>query len=98
MTETEPVVKAINRSKAFHGRKIKRIKSVCIDWPKALVAIGHCARVEYLSDKYDGKKRLYFHDFDEPAVILAGESEQKNGENLLIIKGRFDINSLGIVG
>lgn len=93
-----PVREAISRSKRFHGRKIKNIKSVPIQWPKALVAIGRCARVDYLSDKYDGKMRLYFHEFDEPALILAGESEQKNGENLLIIKGRFDINSLGIVG
>jgi hypothetical protein len=33
--------------------------------PRAAVLVGQIVAIEYLSDKFDGKERVYRHEFDE---------------------------------
>ena len=94
----EAVNKAMRLSKSFHGFDPRRIKGVDLDWPKALVCLGPCVRLDYYSDKHDGKPRIYFHEFEKPAAVYAAESPQPDGTNLLIIHGHFSIKPEGITG
>lgn len=90
--------RALKLSEKFHGAPPRKIKNINIRWPKALVQIGSAAQVDYVSDKFDGKLRQYYHEFEKPALILTAEKPQADGENLLIIKGQFRITKNGIVG
>lgn len=90
--------RAVKLSKEFHGFDPRKIHEVKIEWPKALVALGPCVRLDYYSDKFDGKGRIYFHEFEKPAAVYAAESPQPDGTNLLIVHGRFRIKPEGITG
>lgn len=90
--------RAVALSKQFHGFDPRRIKKVNIEWPRALMLLGPCVRVDYYSDKFDGKGRIYYHDFEKPAAVYAAESPQPDGTNLLIIHGNFKIKPEGITG
>jgi len=89
---------ALKLSKEFHGFDPRKIHKVKIEWPKALVMLGPCVRLDYHSDKFDGKPRIYFHEFEKPAAVYAAESPQPDGTNLLIIHGHFRIKPEGITG
>lgn len=89
---------ALELSKKFHGFDPRKIHSVNIDWPKHLMLIGPCVRIDYYSKKFDGKGRVYYHDFEKPCVVMAGASPQRDGTNLLVIKGNFEIKPEGITG
>lgn len=89
---------AVRLSKAFHGFDPRSIKKVNVEWPKALVLLGPCVRLDYYSDKFDGKGRIYFHEFEKPAAVYAAESVQPDGTSLLIVKGNFRIRPEGITG
>ena len=90
--------RAIDLSKKFHGLVPRRVRNVKIDWPKNLVLIGGCARLEYLSDKTDSKVRLYYHDFEKWAAVYAAPAAQPCGQNMLVIIGKFKITEDGIIG
>jgi len=92
------VKKALALSERFHQLVPRRIKMVKINWPKALMQIGGCVQINYLSDKFDGKPREYFHRFEGPAVVYTGERLQADGSCLLVIKGKFKITKEGIIG
>lgn len=94
----QPLKRALRLSEEFHGAAPRKISRTFIDWPRALVQIGSAAQVDYISDKFDGKLRQYFHQFEKPALVLAGASPQRDGDNLLIIKGKFKITQKGIEG
>lgn len=85
-------------SAEFHGFAPRRSRAVNIDWPKALVDLGACARVDYISRKWDNKTRRYFHEFEKPARVLAAPGSQRDGDGLLIIKGKFKFKPEGITG
>jgi len=72
-------------------------------WPQTLIQIGLCAQVDYVSDKWDGTVRRYYHEFDlgkakRPCLLFAAPDPQADGSMLLIIKGHFTIESDGIIG
>ena len=90
--------KALALSKAFYGFDPRSLKRRNITWPKALVFLGACPQVDYITDKFDGKKRQYYHEFKRPTLIFAGPTPQKNGDNVLIIIGKFKITESGIIG
>lgn len=100
--EANPVAghlaKAVKLSETFHGFRARRVRNVKVNWPKALTLIGDCARVDYVCDKFDGKLRHYFHEFEGPCVLLAGADPQPDGDNLLLIKGKFKIKAEGLIG
>lgn len=90
--------RAARLSKRYHGLRPRRLSGVRITWPKALVLIGHVVRLDYLSDKEDGKKRIYTHDFDRPAQVFASGSARGGQKNILLLHGKFAITEEGIVG
>jgi len=63
-----------------------------------MIKIGHCAQIDYLSDKWDHKLRQYFHEFDQPPEIYATAAPGRNGEMMLVIVGKFKIEADGIIG
>lgn len=92
------IAQAAMLSQRFHGLRPRRISRLKITWPKALVLIGHVVRLDYLSDKEDGKMRIYTHDFDKPAQVFASGSAKRGRKNMLLLHGRFAITDEGIVG
>lgn len=90
--------RAVELSKLFHGFDPRKIKAVNIKWPGSLTALGACVRIDYACDKWDGKDRIYFHDFVRPAVVYAAPSPQADGSNILIVHGKFKITKAGIEG
>lgn len=92
------LVSAVELSTAFHGFKPRSIRHININFPKALMQLGDCAQVDYLSDKDDGKLRHYYHRFEKPCLVFASARPQKDGDNLLVIKGQFEITERGIIG
>lgn len=90
--------KAEKLSEAFHGFKPRRRRRVELDFPTAMVSLGRVHRIEYLSDKFDGRLRSYFHDFEGPAALYTSDEPQKDGSTLLIIHGRFKVKAEGITG
>ena len=94
----ETVKQAAGLSKRFHGLHPRRLSKVRITWPKALVLIGHVVRLDYLSDKDDGKPRIYTHDFGSPVQVFASGSARSGQKNLLLLHGSFAITEKGIVG
>lgn len=91
---------AIKKSAEFFGFLPRRLHRIEIDWPKAAFIIGAGVRIDYASDKFDGKKRVYFHEFKPSSrvVIFAAEKPQPNGDNILIVKGKFRITDRGLIG
>ncbi len=92
------VKRAVSLSQRFHGLRPRRLSRVKITWPRALVLLGHAVRIDYLSDKEDGKPRIYTHDFDRPAQVFASGSAKGGQKNMLLLHGRFNITEEGIVG
>lgn len=92
--------RAIQKSAQFHGFIPRRLHRIRITWPKAMFIVGAAVRIDYLSDKFDGKKRIYWHDFAPRSrvVVMAAESPQPDGDNLLVLKGKFKINERGLIG
>lgn len=92
------VEKAVDRSEEFHGFVPRRIKSITIDWPGSLVHLGRCAQVDYISGKFDGEVRRYFHEFGEGVQLFASQGPMRSGKEMLVIIGNFKITEDGIVG
>lgn len=91
---------ALRKSEEFFGFKPRWVSKAKMTWPKSLVQLGACAQVDYISDKFDGKTRRYFHEFegDQLPLIYAAPAPQPNGDNILIIVGKFKIEADGIIG
>lgn len=89
---------ALEKSSEFHGRRPKAILRRKLSIPKALIRIGACARVDYISNKWDGKFRIYFHEFETEPEIYATAAPSSKGENVLMIVGKFKIEADGIIG
>ena len=95
---TRALKRALRLSREFFEFEPREVKAIDIDWPKALVCLGACPQVDYISDKFDGVVRHYYHEFEEPCQVFAGESPQKDGSNILILHGKFKLESDGITG
>lgn len=89
---------ALAKSSEFHGRPPKAIRRRRVRIPKALVRIGAAAQVDYVSDKWDGKFRRYFHEFENEPELYATPKPDRNGEMILVIVGKFKLNADGIIG
>lgn len=93
-----PVHEAAKLSEQFHGAAPRKVRSVFIRWPKAFMRIGQCAQVDYISDKFDGKVRQYFHKFEKPAELFSDTKPQADGSMIMLIRGKFRIKPEGITG
>lgn len=89
---------AADLSKRFHGPPPRYRKRVNLNWPKAVASLGRCMRLDYLSDKFDGKRRVYRHDFGDPPDVYAAPGKQPGGKTMLIVIGKFQLKRAGITG
>ena len=92
------VTDAARLSASFHGAAPRHLRQVQVTWPKSLTLLGRCAQLDYVSDKFDGKVRRYFHEFTKPCLVLAAPRRQVGGDSLILLKGRFTIGPEGISG
>jgi len=90
--------RALELSEQFHGFKPRTIQQIKVEWPKSLVCLGPAARVDYISDKFDGTVRRYWHEFDDGSVLYTDPELQPDGSCMLIIIGKFTIEPEGITG
>lgn len=96
--KSKAVRRAISLSRRFYGFEPRRIKRIGWRWPKAVAHIGRCSQINYVSDKFDGKVREYFHEFTHTCQVFAPDKPQPNGDQVLIIRGKFNLRREGIVG
>lgn len=89
---------ALEKSSEFHGRAPKAVRRRRLVVPKALVRIGAAAQIDYVSDKWDGKSRRYFHEFEEMPEIYATARPDRSGQMMLVLVGKFKIEADGIIG
>ena len=97
-TANSPTVDVVKASQMFTGFPPADKWNEHFDWPKAMPMIGPCTEIEYVSDKFDGKVRRYFHRFGKGTRVYFDHKPQRNGDRLLIIRGPFDIKPEGITG
>ena len=90
--------KALALSRQFFGFDPRKVRSLDVKYPKAVALLGACMRVDYLSDKFDGKQRIYFHEFDSPPLLLASAEPNSDGTSLLLLVGKFKVKPEGITG
>jgi len=90
--------RALELSEKFYGFQPRSIQEIKVEWPKSLVCLGPAARVDYISDKFDGTVRRYWHEFDDGAVLYADPESQPDGSTILVIIGQFTIEPEGITG
>lgn len=95
--QRNPLKKAVRLSKEFYQLDPRRIVEMDFKPPRSLVKVGECARVDYVNDKYDGKVRRYYHEFEKRCRIYADPEPQKNGDSVLIIIGKFKIKPEGLI-
>ena len=90
--------RAVVLSEKFHGQPARFETKVEIDWPDSLVAIGVCARVDYIADKYGDGVIRYWHEFEGVPMLYADPELQADGTQLMVIIGKYKIESAGITG
>jgi hypothetical protein len=93
-----PVERAAGLSKKFHGAAPRVVKHIDFRPPQCLALIGSCAQLDYVSDKWDGKKRQYYHKFEKPCLVMADPDPQPDGSRMIVLLGKFRINERGIIG
>lgn len=92
------IKRAVVRSYEFHGAPPRNLKVVNIKIHPVLVHIGGCMQLNYLSDKFDGEEREYYHRFGPGCKVFAFDRPQPDGSEILIIKGKFKIKPVGLTG
>ena len=90
--------KAVELSRKFFGFKPRKLKVVELDFPETLVHIGGCPRVDYINDKWTGELVQYYHYFEKDCNVFAFPEPQENGDNVLMIRGKFKITKDGLIG
>jgi len=93
------IAQAVKRSHEFFGFEPRRLEFEDVDI-QSLTLIGSCPEVRYICDKYDGVHREYKHRFlkRSKSRIFFVTNKQRNGDQILIIRGKFQITENGIVG
>ena len=88
------VRQAVQIFTSFRERKPKRLSVVDVDIPSVVVMIGHIDALDYTTE-HGKKKVLYRHEFAKGSRPLFCVSA--DGEQLLLIGGRFQFDERGIV-
>lgn len=88
---------AKDRYKDFHGKGYRRVSAVNLHMPRQLVLLGRAVAIEYECDKLkgggDGKKAIYRHEFETPAMVCMDERGKKQ---LYIIGKDIFVDEAGI--
>ncbi len=90
-----PRAKAEKKARAWFGKDSLVTKVQEIDWtpPESAVHIGQFIAIEYLSDKFDGVKRIYRHDVTKVRQMLLSPDG-----STIIVDPPFKITKRGIEG
>lgn len=88
----------VERSEKFYGLKARGRRTTNIRVSRVMVRIGHCSQLNYLSDKFDGRMREYYHRFKRAPEVLVCNRPQADGTEIIILRGKFKIESAGITG
>jgi hypothetical protein len=78
----------------FTGKSRVHIKRTAINIPDEVIKIGKATEITYLSDKWDGKKRLYVHHLKKHGDILVFP----DGQGILITGLKLNIKKEGLTG
>jgi hypothetical protein len=77
----------------FREAPVKRVRSIRVQLPRAVMVMGHCEFVGYATT-HKGRTALYIHEFapgSRPLLTAApGESQ------LFLLAGRFRVTARGI--
>lgn len=87
--------KAMKKAKAWFQDDALVTKPQVIDWtpPEAAVHIGQFVAIEYLSDKFDGTKRIYRHEVTKVRQMLLSPDG-----STIIVDPPFKVTKRGIEG
>lgn len=90
-----PRARAEKKARAWYGEEGLVTAAQEIDWtpPESAVHIGQMVAIEYLSDKFDGTKRIYRHDVTKVRQMLLSPDG-----STIIIDPPFKITKRGIEG
>ena len=90
-----PRARAEKKARAWYGKESLVTAAQEIDWtpPESAVHIGQMVAIEYLSDKFDGTKRIYRHDVTKVRQMLLSPDG-----STIIIDPPFKITKRGIEG
>lgn len=86
---------AIEKAKKWFGRDDLITEPEEIQWtpPEAMVHIGSLVALEYESDKFDGKSRIYRHDSEQNHDLYLSP----DGKTIVVNPG-FTVTERGIEG
>jgi hypothetical protein len=90
-----PEAVAEKKARAWFGSDALMTKAQEIDWtpPESAVHIGQFIAIEYLSDKFDGVKRIYRHD-----VVSVRQMLLSPDGSTIIVDPPFKVTKRGIEG
>lgn len=81
----------------FHGKSARRERQADFHVPRDLIVLGKAVAIEYECDKVhgggDGKKAVYRHVFETPAVVCMDETGKRQ---IYIVGNKVRITEAGI--
>lgn len=80
--------------KDFTGQKSIKTNYRTLNIPSKLVFIGGVPRIDYDSNKFDGKMRSYFHNLKKHGVMLIAP----HGHLIIITDVKLKITKRGLIG
>ncbi|HNQ49495.1 MAG TPA: hypothetical protein PKI22_08790 [Hydrogenophilus thermoluteolus] len=91
------VDRAVQLCRKFTGREPETltVEDVPEGTPEVLVVLGELSGLQYASNKFDGKKREYFHETRRPRARLCSNAA---GDRLFIVGGKMRVRPEGLVG
>jgi hypothetical protein len=88
----------VKKYEDFHGKPARNKKMQEFYVPESLVYLGEAIAVEYRCSKLngggDGKRAVYRHKFETPAMLCMDERAKKQ---LFILGPSIAVNSRGII-
>jgi hypothetical protein len=78
----------------FSQRTKAKKTNYSLEIPNTMIFIGNAPEINYISDKFDGKKRLYKHKLKTHGKILISP----NGELIIITGLKLNIKKEGLTG
>lgn len=92
---------AVKQYLDFHGKQSAKLLTANIEMPDEktpLIFIGKAPEVIYLSDKKDGKTRLYKHTVKKHGNIFAVIGNDKRVKTIIISNLNMRIDKRGLIG
>jgi len=91
----DPILAATRKARAWFRRENLTTRPQSVTWspPDAAVLIGQIVAIEYASDKFDGERRIYRHEFTK----LHDMAVSTDGTTIIVLPG-FRVTTRGIEG